>query len=117
MLVKELSKNIIQVAIDIVIVYYIHQIETVKYVFQELIRRRIHSIDDSPFINPTLEGLIFPADESLMINHSRLYDFLTLEDAPSNSINIIVLHILLCVIVDVTGLVSYHLITFQMINK
>jgi hypothetical protein len=46
------------------------------------------AVDDSPGVNPRLEGLIFPDLKCLVINNGWLNNLLALKDTPGYSIDI-----------------------------
>lgn len=77
----------IEITLNIIIVHNVNQEHVVVTRLKEALALFL-AVDDSPGVNPRLEGLIFPDLECLVINNRRLDNLLALKNPPSDSIDI-----------------------------
>jgi len=74
-------------------------------------------VDLGPGINPSLEGLIFPDLESLVINDRGLDYFFSSEYTPGDGIDVFFSNVLRFVAVDIDGLVGDFWELIEVCNK
>lgn len=100
-----------------VIVYYVHNIELLRALIQELHRRlvaRYHLplfilillVDHRPSVREDVQCLIFPDHEGFSVHDCRLNHFLAVEDAPGDGVDLIVTYVLQFLAFFVDGLIG-----------
>jgi len=121
-----MKHNFCQCAIDEVVVNDVDEIESFFALLKEIDRFLIacfvsvfvdfNFVNGSPDVNEGGQSFVFPQFESLMVDNSWLDDFSTFENAPCDSIDVIIFDILESLALQVNGLVRNIFIFIKMLN-
>lgn len=88
MLVNKVRHKLSNISRNIVVINDVYKEPGLLNLVQEVERIGTESIDNCPDVSPVRESFVFPDLESLRVNNGRLNDFVSLEDAPSYSIDV-----------------------------
>jgi hypothetical protein len=110
-----MKHNFGQFTINKVVVNDVNQIESFFCCFKEIDRFLISSfnsvfvyfylVNGSPDVDEAVESFVLPKFESLMVDDSWLDDFSSFENAPGYGVDVAVLDIFKCFVIQIDGLV------------
>ena len=89
------------------------------YVFEEGVGWTITGVNVGPFVQPAIEGFVFPKAESFLVNDSRLDNFAIWEDAPCYGVDVFILQVdvLFGIPRYIYNLVAHSLVQVQVLNQ